>query len=180
VPVLPGEAPGLLERLAEVPDPRDPRGVRHPLAVVLALAACAVLAGVTSLPAVGEWIADAPAHVLARLGVRPDPVLPARQRPSESAVRRLPARIDGDALDAAVGRRLADRRPHAAGPRAPAVDGKSLRGAAKDGGRRATCSPPWTTPPAWSWPSSTSATRPARSPASSRCWARSPTSPGSW
>lgn len=29
--------PGLLERLAQVPDPRDPRGVRHALAVVLAL-----------------------------------------------------------------------------------------------------------------------------------------------
>ncbi|MGW0840376.1 transposase family protein [Streptomyces sp. NPDC002787] len=43
-----------------MPDPRDPRGVRHALAVVLALAACAVLAGATSLLAVGEWIADAP------------------------------------------------------------------------------------------------------------------------
>ncbi|MFC7014349.1 transposase family protein [Streptomyces viridiviolaceus] len=51
------EVPGLLERLAEVPDPRDPRGVRHALVVVLALTACAVLAGATSLLAVGEWIA---------------------------------------------------------------------------------------------------------------------------
>ncbi|MEU0199757.1 MULTISPECIES: transposase family protein [unclassified Streptomyces] len=33
---------------AEVPDPRDPRGVRHRLAVVLALTACAVPAGATS------------------------------------------------------------------------------------------------------------------------------------
>jgi len=47
------EIPGLLERLAEVPDPRDPRGVRHALVVVLALTACAVVAGATSLPAVG-------------------------------------------------------------------------------------------------------------------------------
>jgi hypothetical protein len=30
---------------------------------VLALTACAVLAGATSLLAVGEWIADAPTHV---------------------------------------------------------------------------------------------------------------------
>ena len=67
----PEEVPGLLERLAEVPDPRDPRGVRHALAVVLALTACAVLAGATSLLAVGEWIADAPAHVLEQLGVPP-------------------------------------------------------------------------------------------------------------
>ncbi|MEU6603818.1 transposase family protein [Streptomyces shenzhenensis] len=43
-----------------MPDPRDPRGVRHRLAVVLALTACAVLAGATSLLAVGEWIAGAP------------------------------------------------------------------------------------------------------------------------
>jgi hypothetical protein len=39
--VDPGEVLGLLERLAEVPYPRDPRGLRHRLAVVLALAACA-------------------------------------------------------------------------------------------------------------------------------------------
>ncbi|MFJ8551241.1 transposase family protein [Streptomyces sp. NPDC093676] len=83
---------GLLERLAEVPDPRDPRGVRHALAVVLALAACAVLARATSLLAVGEWIADAPPQVLERLGVRPDPVLPRRLVPAETTVRRLLAR----------------------------------------------------------------------------------------
>ncbi|MGW2647748.1 transposase family protein [Streptomyces sp. NPDC001393] len=51
----PGEIPGLLERLAEVPDPRDALGVRHKLAAVLALTACAVLAGAASLLAVGEW-----------------------------------------------------------------------------------------------------------------------------
>ncbi|MET7938139.1 transposase family protein [Streptomyces sp. NPDC005322] len=38
--------------MAEVPDPRDRRGVRHALAAVLALSACAVLAGATSLLAV--------------------------------------------------------------------------------------------------------------------------------
>ena len=31
---VPEEIPGLLERLAEVPDPRDPRGERHALVVV--------------------------------------------------------------------------------------------------------------------------------------------------
>ncbi|MGW7241502.1 transposase family protein [Streptomyces sp. NPDC054804] len=62
--VGPGEVPGLLKGPAQVPDPRDPRGVRHALAAVLTLTACAVLNGATSLPAVGEWIADAPPHVL--------------------------------------------------------------------------------------------------------------------
>jgi hypothetical protein len=133
------EVPGLLERLAEVPDPRDPRGVRHRLAVVLALTACAVLAGATSLLAVGEWIADAPAHVLGQVGARPDSLLPKRALPAETTVRRLLARIDGDALDRAVGLWLADRRPKptgAAGLRGLAVDGKSMRGAAKAKGRK--------------------------------------------
>ncbi|WP_323139675.1 transposase family protein [Streptomyces sp. NBC_01443] len=137
--VVPDEVPGLLDRLAEVPDPRDPRGVRHRLAVVLALTACAVLAGATSLLAVGEWIADAPAHVLEQVGVHPDPLLPKWVLPAETTVRRLLARIDGDALDLAVGRWLADRRPRAAGAaglRSLAVDGKSLRGAAKARGRK--------------------------------------------
>ncbi|MGW0209117.1 transposase family protein [Streptomyces sp. NPDC003233] len=123
--MLPGEAPGLLERLAEVPDPRDPRGVRHPLAVVLALAACAVLAGATSLPVVGEWIADAPAHVLAEVGVRPDPVLPARQRPSESG--------------------CGDCRPGSTATPSPRRSGAGSRTAAPIRPGRA-CSPPWTTP----------------------------------
>ncbi|MFE7242641.1 ISAs1 family transposase [Streptomyces sp. NPDC057580] len=101
--------------------------------------ACAVLAGATSLLAVGEWIADAPAHVLERLGLRPDPLMPGRLVPAESTVRRLLARIDGNALDGAVGHWLADRRPKvqaAAGLRGVSVDGKSLRGAAKAEGRK--------------------------------------------
>ncbi|MFG3296580.1 transposase family protein [Streptomyces sp. NPDC048179] len=80
----PGEVPGLLERLAEAPDQRDPGGVRHRLAVVLALTECAVLAGATSLLAVGEWIADVVGHVLERVGADPDPLLPRRVLPAET------------------------------------------------------------------------------------------------
>ncbi|MFF3660296.1 transposase family protein [Streptomyces olivochromogenes] len=134
---VPGEIPGLLERLAEVPDPRDPRGVRRALVVMPALTACAVLAGATSLPAVGEWITDAPPSVLERLGVRPDPPSPKQCLPAEATVRRLLGRIDGDALDRAVGRWLADRRAGADGRlHAVAVDGKTLRGAARATGRK--------------------------------------------
>ncbi|WP_338674548.1 transposase family protein [Streptomyces sp. SCSIO 30461] len=157
--VGPGEVPGLLERLAEVPDPRDPRGVRHRLAVVLALTACAVLAGAPSLLAVGEWIADAPGHVLEQVGADPDPLLPRRVLPAETTVRRLLARIDGDALDLAVGSWLADRRPEATGLRGLAVDGKSLRGAVKAKGRKIHLLAALEHEPAWSWPSWTSARR---------------------
>ncbi|MFE1522323.1 ISAs1 family transposase [[Kitasatospora] papulosa] len=126
----------MLERLAEVPDPRDPRGVRHRLTVVLALVACAVLSGATSLLAAGEWIADAPPFVLEQVGAPHDPVLPGRALPADVTVRRLLTRVDGDALDRAVGRWLADRRTRPKGLRGLAVDGKALRGAARAKGRR--------------------------------------------
>ncbi|MGW4984145.1 hypothetical protein [Streptomyces mirabilis] len=72
-------------------------------------------AGATSLLAVGEWIADAPGYVLEQVGADPDPLLPRRVLPAETTVRRQLARIDGDALDRAVGRWLADRHPKATG-----------------------------------------------------------------
>lgn len=132
----PREIPDLLECLAQVPGPRDPRGVRHPLAAVLALTACAVLAGARSLLAVSEWVADAPEGLLERLGIRVDPLFPKRSWPAETTIRRVLARIDANALDRAVGAWLASRQQDAGGLRALAVDGKSLRGAARAKGRR--------------------------------------------
>ena len=38
----------LLEELAQVPDPRNPKGVRHPLAAILSLAVLAMLTGAKS------------------------------------------------------------------------------------------------------------------------------------
>jgi len=107
--VAPEEVPGLLGRLAQVPDSRDPRGVRHALLGVLVLAACAVLAGATSLLAVGEWISNAPPHALEHVGVRLDPLFPKRSLPAETTVRRPLARIDGDAIG--PGGRPLTRRP---------------------------------------------------------------------
>ncbi|MFD3823693.1 ISAs1 family transposase [Streptomyces sp. NPDC058625] len=134
---MPGsELPDLLERLAQVPDPRDPREVRHPLVTLLALTACAVLAGARSLLVVGEWVADAPPALLERLGTVVDPLSPTRSWPVESTIRRLLARIDADALDRAVGAWLADRQTGNKGLRGLAVDGKSLRGAARAKGRK--------------------------------------------
>ncbi|MFF4828473.1 ISAs1 family transposase [Streptomyces sp. NPDC001312] len=130
------DLPDLLERLAQVPDPRDPRGVRHPLVTLLALTACAVLAGARSLLAVSEWVADAPPVLLERLGTAVDPLAPKRSWPAESTIRRLLARIDADALDRAVGAWLADRQTRGQGLRGFAVDGKSLRGAARAKGRK--------------------------------------------
>jgi hypothetical protein len=50
-------SPGLLTALVNVPDPRKPRGVRHQVTAILALAVWAVLAGARSFTAIGEWAA---------------------------------------------------------------------------------------------------------------------------
>ncbi|MGN9839758.1 transposase family protein [Nonomuraea sp. H19] len=84
----------LLECFQRLPDPRDPRGLRHALASLLAGAAAAVLAGARSFTAIGEWIADAPAQVMTALGVRRDPLSRAWQPPDESTVRRPGSRLE--------------------------------------------------------------------------------------
>ena len=131
------ETTGLLACLATVPDSRRTHGRRHPLVFVLALAACAVLAGARSLAAIAEWAADAPPDLLVRLGgtIREPDTGPAA--PTEATVRRVLQRIDGDALDAAVGSWLADRsRPQTPKTSRPAlaVDGKTVRGAIRADG----------------------------------------------
>ncbi|MEU2965329.1 transposase family protein [Streptomyces ardesiacus] len=119
---------------------------------MLALTACAVLAGAASLLAVGEWIADAPAHVLDRVGARPDPLAPRRALLAETTVRRLLARVDDDALDRAVGSWLADRRLRTTGVTTPRSLLPSTARASvalpRQRTARSICSPHWTTPPA--------------------------------
>lgn len=130
---VPEEIPGLLERLAEVPDPRSRSARRTARSDRRARADRVRGSDRSDLPAGGGRVDHRrPPSVLKRLGVRPDPLSPKRCLPAEATVRRLLGRIDGDALDRAVGRRLADRRAGADGqPHAVAVDGKTLRGAAR-------------------------------------------------
>ncbi|WP_328913296.1 MULTISPECIES: ISAs1 family transposase [unclassified Streptomyces] len=125
-----------------VPDPRRAKGRRHPLAFVLALTACAVLAGARSLTAIAEWAADAPATVLAALG-GPNREPSGPTAPAEATVRRILQRIDGNALDNAIGTWLAARDPGRTprdqdlfkqSRRSLAVDGKTVRGARRADG----------------------------------------------
>ncbi|MFD7409618.1 ISAs1 family transposase [Streptomyces sp. NPDC059866] len=99
--------------------------------VLLSAAPASVLAGARSLAAIGEWAADAPRWALRALGFPPDPLTGQVPVPHPATVRRLLARLDGDALDEAIGAFLTARarRPDGdAGRRAIAVDGKTLRG----------------------------------------------------
>ena len=133
--VLAGQCPSLAEHLAQVPDPRDPRGVRHTLTSLLLAAVAAVLTGARSFTAIGEWAADAPPRVLAALGVRYEPLARRFTPPDEATIRRVLESVDAAALEAAVGSWLAARLQAACPPgpgrrerRAVAVDGKAVRG----------------------------------------------------
>ena len=123
--VEPHELASLSEVLAAVPDPRRVRGRRYRIGVLLALCLTAVLGGARSLAQIARYAHDADPHVRAGLGLT-------RAVPDASALGRLLARIDGDALDDAVGAWLAR---HAADPVKEdealvglAVDGKAVRG----------------------------------------------------
>jgi hypothetical protein len=80
-----------------------------------------------------EWATDAPWPILAALGVHRDPLTRRCQVPGEATIRRVLARIDGDAVDAIVGAWLADRLRPLGRRRVVAVDGKTLRGSAREG-----------------------------------------------
>lgn len=120
---------GVLPLLAAFPDPRARRGVRHPVAVVLGLAVCAVLAGARSFVAIAEWAADADRATSGGLGVT-------GVVPCESTFRRVLQSLDADALDDAAGAWAQQRTaPLPGGRRLIAVDGKTLRGSAAAGQR---------------------------------------------
>jgi hypothetical protein len=108
--------------LQALPDPLARRGVRHGLAVVVAAAICAVIAGYRSYTAIGEWVADLPAETAAALGID------GGRCPSETMIRRLLA-LDPDRLTTVIGAWIAAQTPTPAGTRrALAMDGKTLRG----------------------------------------------------
>jgi predicted transposase YbfD/YdcC len=96
------------------------------------MAAAAVLAGAQSVTAIAEWAADTPQPVRAALGARRD--APDRWVvPAEATIRRTLGRVDPTALAAVIGAWLTDRDHPGQRRRAVAVDGKTLRGARRDG-----------------------------------------------
>jgi hypothetical protein len=99
---------GLLDRLAEVPDPRDPRGVRYRLASLLAIGVCAVTAsGHDSLAAIAEWVRRAGHETLRRLGLPFHPLTGRYRCPDERTLRDAYAQVDAAALTQAGFARLA-------------------------------------------------------------------------
>jgi predicted transposase YbfD/YdcC len=160
----PAGDPGLLARLESVPDPRGRQGRRYRLATLLALGVCAMTApGHDSIAAVAQWARSAGGEVLARLGLRFDPLRGAYQVPDERTLRDAYGKVDASALARAGFARLGALAESARGdartpdgqiereqrraarqaadmPRRPqrrtafAVDGKCLRGAKRPDG----------------------------------------------
>jgi predicted transposase YbfD/YdcC len=129
-PLQQAETPHLLAYLATIPTREPPRGHRHPLIAIVAMAAAAVLAGACSMTAIAEWAAE-PQSVWGALGARREP------RPLQCPGR--DHHPSGPGLPGPAGpghgdRRLAWRpRPPQQRRQAIAVDGKTLRGAKRDG-----------------------------------------------
>ena len=125
----------LLEALEAVPDPRDPRGIRYSLPVVLGLAVFAACCGAATFEEIGEVAADLDRTVLAGFGCT-------RRAPSAATFRRLINTCNPDVLDEAlcvwasglrIGQDPPQPRPELVGlPGVRAVvslDGKTLKGA---------------------------------------------------
>jgi predicted transposase YbfD/YdcC len=115
----------LVARLSQVRDLRRSKGLRHRLVLILTLTACAMLVvGSDSVAAIWQWAAGAPQEKLARLGARWNPFTRRFVVPSERTFRRVLARLDADALDAAIGGWVGDvTRGVAPAPVVPQVPG---------------------------------------------------------
>jgi hypothetical protein len=118
---------GLMQLLNSIEEPRKPRGIRHPISTVLAIAFCAALSGARSFTAIAEWAQSLSKDVLRKMGAkRPQP-------PSEPTIRRVLQSIDAEKLDARISEWMIAQVPLAG--KTLAVDGKTLRGT-RDGDQR--------------------------------------------
>lgn len=132
VTVTEGDRLRLYEALGSVPDPRARRGVRYPLAAVVAVAVCATLAGARSFAAIGEWVADLTSQQRAAVGLT-------GSAPGSVTIWRVLVRLNVAAVEAVLTTWITSvlavgsdaTTPGAGGRRrrrrALAVDGKAMR-----------------------------------------------------
>src|SRR5215475_13672821 len=148
----------LIEVFAMIPDFRQPRGKRHPFAAIFALACCAMLCGARSYSAIAEWGRNYGTRIAQALGFT-------HGTPCAATLHTIFRHVNREEFEAHLGTwadSVVGSLP--AAPETPevamALDGKTLRGAKKQGApgthlyRRwrtmwASPSPntPWTTKP---------------------------------
>lgn len=121
----------LIEVFAALPDFRKPRGKRHPLPAIFALACCAMLCGARSYSAIAEWGRNYGTRIAQALGFTHAP-------PCAATLHTIFRRVDRDAFETHLGAwadsvvRSLPAALETPGP-AVALDGKTLRGSKKQG-----------------------------------------------
>ena len=114
-----------------IPDFRKPRGKRHPLAAIFALACCAILCGARSYSAIAEWGRNYGVRIAQALGFT-------HATPCAATLHIIFRHVNRDEFEAHLGA-WADEVVGSLplGPETPetaiALDGKTLRGAKKQG-----------------------------------------------
>jgi predicted transposase YbfD/YdcC len=121
----------LIEVFAAIPDFRKPRGKRHPLTAILALACCAMLCGARSYSAIAEWGRNYGTRIAQALGFT-------HATPCAATLHTIFRHVDRDAFEAHLGTwadSVVASLPAAPETLEPAValDGKALRGSKKQG-----------------------------------------------
>jgi Druantia protein DruA/DDE_Tnp_1-associated/Transposase DDE domain len=119
---------GLIDLLKTIVDPRKPRGVRHPVVTVTAIAILAALSGARSFQAIAEWAQGLSREALRKLGSK------RWKPPSEPTIRRVIQQLNADDVDVKTLGWIRRQRPLAG--KDIALDGKTVRGA-HDAGQRA-------------------------------------------
>jgi predicted transposase YbfD/YdcC len=121
----------LVASLHEIPDPRYPRGRRHPLAAILALMCVAMLCGYRSYSAIADWgrcYGQKLAHALGFTHAK---------TPCAATLYHVLRQLDGKLVEATLGawaESVLTALPPAPGElEALAIDGKTLRGSRKQG-----------------------------------------------
>ena len=121
----------LIEVFAMIPDFRKPRGKRHPLSAIFALACCAMLCGARSYSAIAEWGRNYGTRIAQALGFTHTP-------PCAATLHTVFRHVDRDAFEAHLGawpdQVVGSQSPGLETPEtAIALDGKTLRGSKKQG-----------------------------------------------
>ncbi len=125
----------LMDAVADLPDPRQARGKRHPWALLLTLIAAALVCGQSSGRAIGQWVIE---H---RLDLKAQLPIPNRPLPSTSTLRRALQTLDIELLERRIAHfvasldQLSPTVPTAGSWHGQAVDGKAVRGANRHGAK---------------------------------------------
>lgn len=121
----------LVDTLSDIPDPRQPRGRRHPLVAILTLMCVAMLCGYRSYSAIADWGRCYGQKLARALGFTRD------QTPCAATLYHVLRQLDGSLVEARLGawaESVLTALPPAAGElEAMAIDGKTLRGSRKQG-----------------------------------------------